>query len=115
MGPSIITQTIENMEESMSSTRCAVIGVGYLGKFHAQKYAALPNAELIAVVDSSPQQAAAVAADCNCRAVTDYRELLGRWRRSASRCPPPCTTPGASDFLEHGTHVLVEKAHHHHR
>jgi predicted dehydrogenase len=93
----------------MSSTRCAVVGVGYLGKFHAQKYAALPNAELIAVVDASPQQAAAVAADCNCRAVTDYRELLGRVEAVSIAVPTTLHYPIARDFLEHGTHVLLEK------
>ena len=35
----------------MSKTRAAVIGVGYLGRFHAQKYAQLPSCELVAVVD----------------------------------------------------------------
>ena len=29
----------------------AVVGVGYLGKFHAEKYAASAKAELIGVVD----------------------------------------------------------------
>ena len=32
----------------MKPLRCAVIGVGYLGKFHAQKYAQLPGCELSA-------------------------------------------------------------------
>ena len=33
----------------MKKIRAAVIGVGYLGRFHAQKYAALPGCELVAV------------------------------------------------------------------
>ncbi len=36
----------------MKPLRCAVIGVGYLGKFHAQKYTKIPGFELIAGVDS---------------------------------------------------------------
>ena len=35
----------------MKNVRTAVIGVGYLGRFHAQKYAALEESELVAVVD----------------------------------------------------------------
>jgi predicted dehydrogenase len=93
----------------MSSTRCAVIGVGYLGKFHAQKYAALPNAELIAVVDTNPQQAAAVAADCNCRAITDYADLLGRVEAVSIAVPTTLHFKIAQEFLNHGTHVLLEK------
>jgi len=93
----------------MSNTRCAVIGVGYLGKFHAQKYAALPNADLVAVVDSSPQQAAAVAGDCQCRALTDYHELLGKVDAVSIAVPTTLHFQVAKDFLEHGAHVLVEK------
>ena len=35
----------------MEKIRAAVIGAGYLGRFHAQKYAALADCELIGVVD----------------------------------------------------------------
>jgi hypothetical protein len=31
--------------------RTAVVGVGYLGRFHAQKYASLPNSHLVGVAD----------------------------------------------------------------
>jgi len=34
--------------------RAGVIGVGYLGRFHAQKWAAVPNARLVGVVDPAP-------------------------------------------------------------
>ena len=32
----------------------AVIGVGYVGKYHAEKYMALPDFNLAAVVDTDP-------------------------------------------------------------
>ena len=32
--------------------RVGVIGVGYLGRFHAQKYAAMEGVELIGVADA---------------------------------------------------------------
>lgn len=35
----------------MSRVRAAVIGVGYLGRFHAQKYAAMDDVDLVGVVD----------------------------------------------------------------
>jgi len=37
--------------------KTAVIGVGYLGRFHAQKYAGFTDSELIGVVDVDSQQA----------------------------------------------------------
>ena len=61
--------------------RAAVIGVGYLGRFHAQKYAALNGAEfgveLVGVVDSHPETAQRVARELGVAAFSDYRELLG--------------------------------------
>lgn len=89
--------------------RCAVIGTGYLGKFHAQKYAALPECNLIAVVDSDPGTAAAVAADQHCQALTDYRELLGRVDAVSVVVPTRLHFQIARDFLDAGAHVLVEK------
>ena len=42
----------------MSKLRCGVIGVGYLGRFHAQKYAALSAVDFVGVYDLSSSQAA---------------------------------------------------------
>mgnify|MGYP006206480893 CR=1 FL=1 len=43
--------------------RVAVVGVGYLGRFHAQKYAVLPGSQLVAVVDARAEARDAVAAE----------------------------------------------------
>ncbi|MFI0460334.1 MAG: Gfo/Idh/MocA family oxidoreductase, partial [Candidatus Thiodiazotropha endolucinida] len=59
----------------MDKIRTAVIGVGYLGRYHAQKYAALDDSELVAVVDIDPDTAANVAKECNTEALSDYHEL----------------------------------------
>ncbi|ANB02926.1 Gfo/Idh/MocA family protein [Ectothiorhodospira sp. BSL-9] len=93
----------------MTPTRCAVIGVGYLGKFHAQKYAAFSHADLVAVADTDAEAVARVAADCGCRGVTDYRELLGEVDAVSIAVPTTLHYQVARDFLERGTHVLVEK------
>ncbi|BBL74785.1 Gfo/Idh/MocA family protein [Methylomagnum ishizawai] len=93
----------------MNPLRCAVIGVGYLGKFHAQKYAALPDCELVAVVDSNPAQAQAVAEANQTRAVADYRELLGRVDAVSIVVPTSLHFEVAREFLAAGVHVLVEK------
>ena len=45
----------------MQKLKIAVVGVGYLGKFHAQKYAQLPESELVAVCDSNAEVAQAIA------------------------------------------------------
>jgi predicted dehydrogenase len=93
----------------MNPLRCAVVGVGYLGKFHAQKYAALPDCDLVAVVDSNPEQARAVAEPNGTMALADYRELLGRVDAVSIVVPTSLHFQVARDFLEAGSHVLVEK------
>jgi predicted dehydrogenase len=93
----------------MQKIRAAVVGVGYLGRFHAQKYAEAPGCELIAVVDSRPEAREQVAAELRTRALADYRELLGAVDAVSVVTPTPVHFPVARDFLGQGTHVLVEK------
>ncbi|HSC15121.1 MAG TPA: Gfo/Idh/MocA family oxidoreductase, partial [Gammaproteobacteria bacterium] len=46
----------------MTRLRTAVVGVGYLGRFHAQKHRALDGVELVAVCDRDAERARTVAA-----------------------------------------------------
>ena len=93
----------------MKKIRAAVIGVGYLGRFHAQKYAQAAECELVAVADSRQEAAGKVAAEVGTQAVTDYRELLGKVDAVSIVTPTPAHFPIARDFLNAGAHVLVEK------
>ncbi len=93
----------------MSKLRAAVIGVGYLGNYHAQKYAALDSVELIGVVDSDSARAAEVASNCNCAAFSDYRELIGKVDAVSVVVPTQHHYQVARDFLSNGIHVLIEK------
>jgi predicted dehydrogenase len=93
----------------MSKIRAVVIGVGYLGRFHAQKYAQLPACELIAVADGREEVRKAVAAEVSAQAVADYRELLGKVDAVSVVTPTPAHFEIADAFLAAGAHVLVEK------
>jgi predicted dehydrogenase len=93
----------------MSKIRAAVIGVGYLGRFHAQKYAKLPACELVAVVDGRDEVCKAVAAEVGAQPVADYRELLGKVDAVSVVTPTPAHFEIADAFLAAGAHVLVEK------
>ncbi|MEW6444452.1 MAG: Gfo/Idh/MocA family oxidoreductase [Pseudomonadota bacterium] len=93
----------------MSKLKCAVIGTGYLGKFHADKYAALPECELTAIVDLNPEAAAAIAGKHGCVGLSDYRQLLGKVDAVSIAVPTSLHFEVARDFLEAGAHVLVEK------
>ena len=96
--------------------RAAVIGVGYLGRFHAQKYAAISGdefgVELVGVVDAHPETAQRVAKELGVTAFTDYRELLGA-KPGVDLVSVASTTEThhavARDCLAAGVHVLAEK------
>ena len=93
----------------MNPLRTAIIGTGYLGRFHAEKFASLPAAELVAVVDADHTRAAAVARRLGTRALSDYRELAGRVDAVSIAVPTRLHHEIARFFLAQGTHVLVEK------
>ncbi len=94
---------------SMDKIRAAVIGVGYLGRFHAQKYAQSPRCTLVGVVDARQDAREGVAAEVGTRAVEDYRALLGEVDAVSVVTPTPAHFAIARDFLAAGAHVLVEK------
>ncbi len=89
--------------------RAGVIGVGYLGRFHAQKYATLEGVELVGVSDSNSEQAAKVAQECGCGAYTDYQELLPLVDAVSIVVPTSLHHEVARDCLQRGLDVLLEK------
>ncbi len=93
----------------MNKIRAAVIGVGYLGRFHAQKYAQIPDCELLAVVDGREEVRKSVAAEVGSQPCADYRELLGKVDAVSVVTPTPAHFEIADAFLSAGAHVLVEK------
>jgi predicted dehydrogenase len=92
-----------------SEITAAVVGVGYLGKFHAEKYAESEKATLVAVVDIDKSKAESVASQLGVAAFSDYRELLGRVRCVSVAVPTHAHYRVTSDFLNGGVDVLVEK------
>lgn len=93
----------------MNKIRCAVIGVGYLGRFHAQKYQMIPQAELVAVCDVNQNNADAVAKELNVQAVTDFTELFGKVDAVSIAATTNKHYDIAKAFLAQGIHVLIEK------
>jgi len=87
----------------------AVVGVGYLGRFHAEKYASSAKATLIGVVDIDEARATEIAASVGVEAFTDYRELFGRVRCVSIAVPTGFHYRVARDFIDAGIDVLVEK------
>ncbi len=93
----------------MTRLRTAVVGVGYLGRFHAQKYAAHPDCELVAIVDTNQTQAKQVAAELQCETLDRIEPLLGQVDAVSVATPTRLHHPVALTLLKAGLHVLIEK------
>lgn len=91
--------------------RVAVIGVGYLGRFHALIYSRLPGVELVAVVDQDAERAAAVAAEAGTQALVGdgAPALFGKVDAVSIVVPTSAHLDVARPFLARGIHVLLEK------
>ncbi|MCP4747072.1 MAG: Gfo/Idh/MocA family oxidoreductase [Desulfobacteraceae bacterium] len=92
-----------------STIRAAVVGVGYLGKFHAQKYKALSNVKLVGVVDIEQSQAQHIAQECQTQAFSNHRDLIGKVDAISIAVPTKAHYTVAREFLENGVDLLIEK------
>lgn len=93
----------------MDTIRTAVVGVGYLGAFHADKYAVLPASRLVAVVDIDPARARAEGERLGVPGLVNYRALAGKVDAVSVVVPTASHFEVADFFLRRGVHVLVEK------
>jgi predicted dehydrogenase len=89
--------------------KIAVIGAGHMGRYHAEKFAAVPGVQLVAVVDADAARAAALAQKLNCPSHSRYQEILGKADAAVIAVPTDRHHAIARDCLEHGLHVLIEK------
>lgn len=96
-------------DHNSNSLRVGIVGVGYLGRFHAQKYVAQPDVTLVGVVDIDSARAAEVAAECHTQAFSDYRDLFNQVDCVSIAVPTQLHHAVARDCLTHGIDVLVEK------
>ena len=93
----------------MSKLRMAVIGAGRMGGFHAQKLAAMPDVELVAVVDPCLDNARKLAETCHTAALAEYESLLNGLDAAVVAAPSGLHHPIGCDLLSRGIHLLVEK------
>lgn len=89
--------------------RVAVIGVGRWGWLHAEKFALLPGAELVGVVDVDRERAQAAAAAFGAKAYSEVSELLGRVDAVSIATPTSTHYAIAKEMLEAGVDVFLEK------
>jgi len=93
----------------MKKLRVGVIGVGYLGQFHAEKYARMNDVELVGVVDIEKKRAETVAEKVNTTPYTDYKSLFGNVDAVSIAAPTSVHFVIARDFLKKNIDIMIEK------
>lgn len=89
--------------------RVGVVGVGYLGRFHAEKYANIKDVNLVGVVDIDSARAEQIARKLKTKAFQDYRDLTGKVDAVSIVVPTSLHFRVTKFFLEQQVDVLIEK------
>jgi predicted dehydrogenase len=89
--------------------RVGVVGVGYLGQFHAEKYANMEGVELVGVVDIDPSRAKEVAQRCRTQPFSRHSQLFDKVQAVSIAVPTSLHYPITKEFFLQGIDALVEK------
>jgi len=92
-----------------AGTRIGVIGVGYLGRLHAQKLASFPDIRFVGVCDADPARGKAVAEEFSTEYYDSHRRLLKNVDAVSIAVPTTSHYHVAMDAMRAGAHVLLEK------
>ena len=93
----------------MSKLKVAVIGTGVLGSIHAKIYSGLENVELAGICDTNGDRLSQLCDELGVEGFKDYRRLLGKVDAASIVVPTEDHYHISKDFLEAGTHLLIEK------
>ena len=93
----------------MRPIRVGVVGVGHLGKYHAEKYAFMNDVELVGVADVIHDRAREIASQYETQAFKDYRDLLGKVDAASIVVPTDLHFQVSFDFLQANVDLLIEK------
>lgn len=97
------------MPPAQQPLRVGVIGVGAIGRNHARIYAALEDAELVGIVDADAARREALAAEFGTRAFASVAELAPLVDAASVAVPTVAHREVATELMQAGTHVLIEK------
>jgi UDP-N-acetylglucosamine 3-dehydrogenase len=90
--------------------KVGVIGAGAMGKNHIRIYSEMPDVELAGISDIDKDLVESLAQQYDTKAYTDYKEMLASGLDAVSIVvPTKMHRQVATDAVESGAHVLVEK------
>lgn len=97
------------MKPAKEKLRVGVVGIGYLGKFHAEKYARMDDVELVGVVDIKKTQAEEIAVALSTKAYSRHSDIFDKVDAVSIVVPTSDHFAISKDFLSHDVDVLIEK------
>jgi predicted dehydrogenase len=93
----------------VEKVQVGVVGVGYLGQFHAEKYAKMDEVELVGVVDVDPSRAKEIAQRYLTQPFFHHTDLFSKVQAVSIAVPTHLHHNLTKDFLLQGVDVLLEK------
>ncbi len=93
----------------MEKIRVGVVGAGYFGQFHVEKYLNLEGVELVGVVDVDPSRCREIAKRYQVQTFSHHFDLLRKVQSVSIAVPTPFHHAIARDFFLQGVDVLLEK------
>lgn len=93
----------------MKKIRVGVVGVGYLGKYHVEKYARMPGVKLVGIADIIPERLEALSGKYAVPGYEDYHQLIPQIDAVSIVVPTTQHASVARDFLDQKIDVLIEK------
>jgi predicted dehydrogenase len=89
--------------------KVGVVGVGYFGQFHAEKYAKIEDVELVGVVDIDTSRAREIAKRYRTQPFEHHADLFNKIQAVSIAVPTPSHYSTTKDFFLQGIDVLLEK------
>jgi predicted dehydrogenase len=93
----------------MNKIPVGVIGVGHLGKIHANLYRQVESAELVGIYDNDLEKAQAVAKELNVKMFDNLHDLLAKVEAVNIVTPTSSHYEIAVKALEENCHLFIEK------
>jgi len=89
--------------------KVGVVGVGYFGQFHAEKYAKMEGVELVGVADVDGSRAREIAKRCRTQPFFRYTDLFQKVQAVSIAVPTPFHYSITKESFLQGIDVLLEK------
>jgi predicted dehydrogenase len=93
----------------VNKIKVGVVGVGYFGQFHAEKYAHINEVELVGVVDVDTSRARKIAKRYRTQPFFHHADLFNKVQAVSIAVPTPFHYPITKDFFLREVDVLLEK------